>query len=130
MSEETKKIVIELTNRRPVKIDPTEWPIIAKFLGDSYRGWDAAVYEQAKANDEFDEYWLKVRQNSGGSVLIYGSFDAGERSVEMSRSGGILLEKPSKEEELIQGIRQVGENLQLPEYIIAGCISSLAPEEI
>jgi hypothetical protein len=131
MNETTsKRRTITLTGRRPVTIDEAEWPVIASATGDSWTGQDPALYVQASAQDDLDEYTLHVRQHADGRHLVYGTYTPSryhQGDLNTPRRAGELLSSDITVEPYIT---LVGKTLHLPEQIIADCINSLTPTEL
>lgn len=127
----TKKITVYLTDRNPVNVDPKEWPICARGTGDSHQGSHGPEYEQARAQGQYDEYKLIVRQHTDGRTLVYGIVDAAPAwTGNASVRGGELLTRRPDTDELFRIVRQVGEELGLPNAVIRDCFESFQPEEL
>lgn len=137
-----KTRIITLTDRPPVRIREDEWPEIASATGDSWDGpFDPARHNQALMRGELDRYSLRVRQhNDGRRMLVYGVVTPGiaPRGQGHDRRGGRLLKRhdvrPPYTEAgaaaLVQAIRRVGAELEIPDRIIRGCIADMPPEEL
>lgn len=69
MTEATtmERINVRLTGRRPVSIDPEEWPVIAHA---GYHHYDGKYASQANRSWRGN---LSVRQHSDGRVLVYAT---------------------------------------------------------
>lgn len=121
---------ITLTDRRPVRIDEADWPIVAKGAGDSYRGSDYGRYQQALAQGECDQYSIRVRQHADGRAIVYAIVDAaagawGQPAGGTDHRGGVLLEPGA---DIPGAIRAVGERAGLPAGVIDDCIAALPAE--
>ena len=123
---------ITLTDRRPVRINDEQWPIIAQATGDSYCGNDYGRRNQALSQGECDEYSLRVRQHDDGRTIVYGVLSAaiaawGAPAGGTDMRGGELLEAG---DDIVRAIRRVGESCNLPAEVIRECISDLPAEEL
>ncbi len=94
------KQIIYLTDRRPVSIDPDEWPIIAVSHGD-----------EPEPNE------ITVRQHEDGRILIYLS----------NGDGGKLLTNIGDAETIIM---QLGEGAGMSPLAVQATLNSLPPEEL
>lgn len=138
---------ITLTDRRPVKIDPTAWPVRASA---DWKDWDNQY--ECQANRTW-KAWLRVRQHIDGRTLVYGGYDystcwQGESGATFR--DGVLLTPTDDEyppssrtaehdwtgERVIAAIREVGERLQSRSEcehfgnLIAECIADLPAETL
>lgn len=116
-----KTRTITLTDRPPVKIRESEWPILA-----SASGWSHAAV-RVQANEEWRIY---VRQHSDGRALVYGVREEGNGGMPQGyepRRGGALLPAGA---DLVAAIRRVGTDVGIPETQIRECIADLPAEEI
>jgi hypothetical protein len=119
----SKNRTITLTDRAPVKIKESEWPVIAQASGDSADN-DYARHNQA----EVDTYIMKVRRHYDGRALVYGIFDAASAwAGSEDHKGGVLL---AAGDDIPAAIRRVGEECGLPDPVIRECIANLPAEEI
>lgn len=128
---EIKTRTITLSNRPPVKIKETEWPVIAEAKGDSFHG-DVGRYRQALHQGEVDTYSLRVRQHADGRVIVYGVLDAAIEAWRApaggkSKRSGLLLDKDG---DIAAAIYEVADDLGLVEELAADCIADLPAEEI
>jgi hypothetical protein len=83
-TDSEKKIEIALSDRAPVRIVATEWPIVSRA------SWFSGAHE-CQANEVA---WLKVRMHCDGRVLVYGCRDRGPggKPIEYrGASAGFLL---------------------------------------
>lgn len=119
-----KTRTITLTDRAPVTIREDEWPLIAsaKYRPGSVRnGTPVPDYET-------DEYSIRVRQHADGRVLVYGVVDASTAwTGTEDRRGGILCPSYGC---VIDAIRQVGVECNMPDRVIRECIADLPAEDI
>jgi hypothetical protein len=116
---ETKTVVIPMSERRPLKVRESEWPVIA-----TAHEWDGQ--HECQAN----RHWrIKVRQHANGRTVVYGYHTTafqGERSLE----GGYLLEPDvARTDELIRAIRRVAGIIDRPE-LAQSVISDLPAEDL
>lgn len=63
-----ERIEIALTNRRPVEIDPDQWPIIARAKRDKY---DSHIRCQSNR----DSHWRLTVRQKGDKALVYASYE-------------------------------------------------------
>lgn len=121
------KKTIPLTDRRPVTIDPAEWPRIA--YGEAYSG----QYDfQA-----FDGVYIAVRKHADGRHLVYGEagdWKGGGRPEREDRKAGYLL---APDVDVVAAIRDVANILEETDHIgdmahaaERRCIGALPSEEI
>jgi hypothetical protein len=137
---EQKSLTITLTDRPPVRITKTDWPIIATARGDSYGSGDLACHDQAVARGECDQYRLTVRQHAAGRAIVYGVLDAATawtgsedyRGGELlpSVAGGRREGDMAHRSDIAAAIRRVGESCHLPDSITRECIADLPAVEI
>lgn len=112
-----KTRIITLTDRPPIKIVESDWPVIACATDDSGGG---------RAQGEMDAYHLRVRQHADGRTIVYGVLDAATAwTGTVNRHGGELL---AAGDAVADAIRRVGEDCRLPENVIRACIAALPPE--
>lgn len=102
MTRKTRTITLTV----PVQIVEDEWPIIARASGDSYDGGDV--------------YHLFVRRHPDGRTIVYGVLRAAPWTGSVDRRGGRLLDPGAN---MVQAIRQVGEDCELPDRVIRECIA-------
>ena len=139
---ETKYRTITLTDRSPVRIVESEWPVIARGDGDSYGGSDYSRYQQAQSQGELDEYTLRVRQHQDGRTIVYAVLDGASAwtGTESRREGELLPTYAGRHDRAALGpqplsaiaatIRAVGERCGLPDRVIRACIADLPAEVI
>ena len=108
---------ITLTDRPPVRIIEADWPEIAH--GWDYDGSPYAVRCQS------DEWHLRVRQHADGRALVYAVYTGADARPD--RRGGELLEAGDN---LVEAIKRVGRDLDLPDSTIRECIADLPPVAI
>ena len=134
-----KTRTITLTGRRPVTIDETDWPIIARASGDDYDGNDPARHQQASDQGELDEYSLRVRQHADGRAIVYGTYTEGWNSGHdgLTHAGYIIQPdsehniQPDSEHNTIEHfIHRAGKDLGVPAQIVADCIADLPAEKL
>ena len=113
--QSTKTRTITLTDRAPVKIVESDWPVIA-----SAKDHDGQV--ECQANESWS---IRVRQHADGRALVYAVYDTSWQGRSGAR-GGELLERGA---DLAAAIRRVGERCQC-EQIVDECIADLPAEEL
>jgi hypothetical protein len=124
----TKRRTITLTDRRPVSIVESEWPVIAKATGDSYASADYSRHQQALGRGELDEYAIRVRQHADGRAIVYAVFSAASAwTGSQDAKGGELLPTGA---DLAAAIRRVGEDCGIPDAVIRECIADLPAENL
>ena len=102
MTTEIKKIKITLSERRPLTIVESEWPVIATAFRH-----DGAVESQAN-----HEWMISVREHADGRRLVYGWLQAGNGGVHAGwrgAEGGFLVSPDDgpDEQETVRAIRRV-----------------------
>ena len=130
---------ITLTNRPPVRIAETAWPIIA-----SARRHDGQVECQA------NHVWhLTVRQHADGRTIVYGSEDRGNGGMHQGYEAayaGELLESSSayedrcpgdhprawrkRTQDIVEAICRVGKDARCSEAMIRECLADLPAEDL
>jgi hypothetical protein len=127
---EKKTIKVTLSERRPVTIDPDQWPVIASaktFFGGSGHA--------CQANEDA---WIKVRQHEDGRVLVYCDRDSGPGGMQMGyrgkRGGFLLVARGSSNErehteEIVRAIRRCAGIIDADE-LGDECIADLPAEEL
>lgn len=111
-----KLIIISLSDRSPVKVDPAEWTVISS---DSEH--DGEV--QCQANHE---WWIKVRRHADGRTIVYGALESGNGGTHAGWRGshaGYLLAADAHEEDVVRAIRRVAgviEDAKMSANVIAG----------
>jgi hypothetical protein len=101
MTTEKKSITITMSERRPLKIDPDLWPVIAQ--GDWYNG-----EHEFQANTIRR---IKVREHADGRRIVYGFQRAGNGGQHIGTrnpEAGFLIAVGAVEDETIRAIRRVG----------------------
>ena len=129
---ETKKRTITLTGRRPVTIEESAWPVIAR----GRERWHDNQYE-FQANRKVDIQIL-VRQHADGRAIVYGYVDydsafQGERSY--IERAGVLADPGDDLAESIRSVEAALEDQASDESERIGCaarecIADLPAEEI
>lgn len=123
-STESKLRTITLTDRNPVKIRESEWPMIA--YGDERPG--SFIAGTPRPDDETDRYTIRVRQHADGRVLVYGVIDAATAwTGTQDWRGGELLAKGG---DVAAAIKRVGADAGMPESVVRECLADLPAEEI
>ena len=102
---ETKKRTITLTDRAPVNILESDWPVIA---AGSFEHYDNQYRFQANRTTDID---VHVRQHADGRALVYAVFkytSAYQDEPNAIHRTGVLLDAGA---DLPAAIREVGEQL-------------------
>jgi hypothetical protein len=133
------KIVITLTNARPLQVSKVLWPLIAR-----------ATEDRDHNNQElFERYYLRVRQHCvltedpEKAISYHGSESEGAAKVAPHEDGrvvvygwhetsyqgshGIEAGEVCSLDEAPAVIRQVGEAIGAPEHLITSCCGDLPP---
>jgi hypothetical protein len=95
-----KKIEIALSDRAPVRIVASEWPVIAKG------SWFSGQHECQAG----EVAWIKVRRHADGRVLVYGLRGRGPGGMPIDYRGasaGYLLAAGVTSPEIVRAIRRV-----------------------
>lgn len=110
MSTSLDQITITLTAARPFRITSGLWPVIAKASQDR----DHNQQELTR------QYHLRVRRHEDGRTLVYGWAQSLYQGEHGTRAGFLctLDEAPAV-------IRQVGDIIGAPEYLITDCTADL-----
>jgi hypothetical protein len=130
MTTEKKTLTITMSERRPLKIDPELWPVIA-----SASRHDGAVKAQANT-----EWYIKVREDEQGRRLVYGgkvSGNGGQYAGFRELRGGYLVDSvrdeagavASDEQGTVRAIRRVA-GIIGDDQLGADCIGNLPAEEV
>lgn len=120
-----KTVTITMSERRPLRIDPNEWPVIAQ--ADWYNG-----EHECQANTIRR---IKVREHNDGRRIVYGfarAGNGGQHVGTINPAGGFIvmpLEGRDNDEETIRAIRRVGGILD-DDYLADRCIADMPAEEI
>lgn len=117
---------MSLSDRRPVRIDPKDWPTIA-----SAHDWHGGAYD-FQAN----QVWtIKVRQHADGRRLVYGFTEAGPGGMPTSfrgASAGYLVAPTDgvpDDDETVRSVRRVAGVIHNAELADA-CIADMPAETI
>jgi hypothetical protein len=126
---ETQRIEITMSERRPLKIDPEQWPIVAQ----AHRH-DGQV--ECQANTVWRIY---VREHADGRRLVYGWMDRGPGGKPIGwrgATGGFLVDPDlsvgavaPNEAETIRAIRRIG-GIVNDDQLADECIADLPAEEV
>lgn len=132
---EKKTITITMSERRPLKIDPAAWPIIAEAE------WADSPYESQATRQR----WIRVREHADGRRLVTGGRTSqwqgsrdqhagylidpvrGDDMREVS-DGKMTAARPD-DDETIRAIRRVGGVID-DDQLAAECIAALPAEEV
>ena len=120
-TEAPKKLKITMSERRPITIIITDWPVIAR----AYRH-DGAVKFQAN-----HEWSICVREHADGRRIVYGGLTAGHGGVPSGwrgAEGGFLIED-GNDNETIRAIRRIGGIIDDDE-MADECIADMPAEDV
>lgn len=106
------KHTITLTDRPPVRIEDSAWPVIANSK------WFEGAYRSS---------WLKVRQHADGRVLVYGGYDTNYQN-EARKRAGFLIPAGSNPQDWIAAIHNTAQIVDAS--CAAECIANLPAEEL
>lgn len=118
MSDQTKQRHITLTDRPPVLITESEWPEIA-----SASAHDGEVEAQA-----IRTWRMKARQHADGRAIVYGVRTSAYPTEPTWRGGELLPAGDGRS--IVEAIRRVGEDGDMPDNVIRECVADLPPEEL
>lgn len=120
------KVKINLSESRPVIVESTDWPVVAKA------NWFSGQHE-CQANEVAG---IKVRQHADGRAIVYGSRDRGPGGMPISYNGtnagyrvsatGVTVPDYTGIE---RAIRRVAGVLDL-NHLGQECVEDLDPEEV
>lgn len=134
MTTEKKMLTIAMSERRPLRIDKEEWPIIAEA-----DWWNGEHESQANYVRR-----IKVREHDDGRRIVYGFYGAGQGGAPIGfrgSAGGFLIDWPvpvqqrdpqvreSFEAETIRAIRRVG-GIISDDGLASACIADMPEESI
>lgn len=143
MPDDTTRVFIRLSGRRPVTVDTDDWPRTANGHGNEYDGETAAQSVRTRT------WWVSVRQHADGRALVYGVYEAHSKAaleLDVCVHAGKLLDK-EQARDLEHWIVRVANDLfgdavnansHVAEVIIlrdieqakADCLASLPAEEL
>lgn len=114
---ETKTRTITLSNRPPVKIKESEWPMIAKA------SWcdNPAIPVQANRSAS-----VRVRQHADGRSIVYGVYES-QWQGESTLKSGVLLDKGA---DIAAAINEVVNEIGVTTTMAAECIADLPAVEL
>ena len=103
---ERKRIVIRLTDRRPVRIYEDEWPIVASAgtgETDTGVGWQ-----------------LEARQHADGRIVVYGYLRVKDDD---EWQGGLLVIHPTSDgKDVVSLLNEIGKMGNFPPFYVQDCI--------
>lgn len=120
-----KRIEITMSERRPLKIDPEQWPVVASA------DWFSGQIE-CQANTIRR---IKVREHDDGRRIVYGfqcAGNGGQAAGTRNPSGGFLVDAVDgkvDEAETVRAIRRVGGIIE-DDGLADDCIADLPAEEV
>jgi hypothetical protein len=122
-----KRIEITMSERRPLKIDETQWPIVACASWFSGRIECQANYVR----------WIKVREHADGRRIVYGVYQRGPGGAPIEfrgATGGFLVDASNSlikcdEAETIRACRRIG-GIIGDDQLADECIADLPAEEV
>lgn len=114
---DTKTRTITLSNRPPVKIKESEWPVIAKA------SWcdNPAIPVQANRSAS-----VRVRQHADGRAIVYGTYET-QWQGESELKSGLLLDAGA---DVAAAIYEVVDDIGVTATMAAECVADLPAEEI
>lgn len=121
MTTENKMLEIAMSERRPLKIDPKLWPVIA----------DAKDHDHEYEFQANRTWTIRVREHADGRRIVYG-FHTSQFQGERGAHGGFLIDavdaKPD-EMETVRSIRRVAGIIDHAK-LADECIADLPSEEL
>lgn len=123
-----RPLTIAMSERRPLKIDPGQWPLIAS----------ATWYDSEHKSQANRDRAIRVREHADGRRIVYGSYSSAFRGERGSDAGylvdptGEVAEDGTKmpdEAETIRAIRRVAGVIG-DDSLGAECIADLPAEEV
>jgi hypothetical protein len=124
-TNEVKTLKITMSERRPVSINPEEWPVIAE--AEWYNGQHRSQANTIRL--------IKVRQHADGRRLVYGlqkEGNGGQHVGTRNPEAGFLIdavEREPQKDATIRAIRRVGGIIE-DDALAAECIADLPAESI
>lgn len=127
-------ITITLSERRPIKINPEDWPVIAE--AKTFTGGNGLECQASTVS------YIKVRQHEDGRRIVYGALQRGNGGMPLGwrgADGGFIVEASERgrhnpnEEETVRAIRRVAGIVGDDEEsgsLAYECIAALPAEEI
>ena len=98
MTDMTDTLTIPLSERRPVQIDKSEWPLIASA------DWHAGEHKSQAS----EVAYLRVREHADGRTLVYGDRDSGPGGMRAGyrglHGGYLLVPHASAPETMVAGL--------------------------
>lgn len=117
----SRRRTITMTDRSPVAIVDSDWPIVAEAAVDD---------DHQRVNQWSQRSWVKVRRHADGRVLIYGR-DSSKWQGTVNRAAGVLLPvEMTVPQIVIDTIREVCCELLFAEELARQCINDLPAEQI
>lgn len=119
---EKKAVTITMSERRPLRIDPAAWPMIARA------DWHDGQIEYQANNIRK----ICVRQHADGRRIVYGLQEAGnggQHAGTRNPEGGFLINAGASEDETVRAIRRVG-GIIGDDGLADECIADLPAEEL
>lgn len=113
-----RKLTITMSDRRPVKIDKDQWPIVAEG-----REWDGELECQSAC-----AWRVVVRRHADGRAIVYGVRRTYWRG-EFDLRAGVLLAAPD-DAALIAAITTIADALGGAGMAGQRCVAALPPEAI
>ena len=133
MSKKIHKMRVVLNGRPSVRIDPKEWPMIARARGDTWKGSDHERYQQAIDQGEISTYWINVRRHADGRVLVYGWVFkcTGTCPEGMSKwRGGHLLDSGADDAAIVEAVRDLVSEAKMPRSMVASVQKDMRIQKI
>lgn len=130
MADEQIRVTITLTNRRPVRVDPAEWPTTARADFDR------------ESSDMVERGSLAVRQHRDGRAIVIGLYQLFStlRSDVDVKAGELVIPSftGNHDSEIIAAIHRVhrtiseriGTSIDRWDPLADECIASFEPEDL
>lgn len=123
----SKRRTITLTDRSPIQIIESRWPVIASASGDNYQGLDASHPVSCGC---CDRWFIRVRRHRDGRVIVYGIYAVGEFSGSGYAGPGKAGQLLAAGDDVVAAVRRVVRTLGLPTRTITDCVARLPVERI
>lgn len=109
-------LIITLTDRPPLRVRKSEWPVIAR--ADAHNGRE----HESQANRRWT---LRVRQHSDGRTVVYGTYDSQWQGEHGARAGELMGARG----DVVAAIRRVADAIDAPDRLAQECIADLPPQD-
>jgi len=116
---EKKKLILPMSERRPLKVDPEQWPVIAS----------ASDYDSQHEFQANRKWLIKVRQHADGRAAVYGMYTTQFQNERGLEGGFLLTSEEAQTLDLIRAIRRVAGIIERPE-LASECVNDLPAEDM